>query len=305
MSVDLRRHVGLVLLLAGAASLLLGPSPAGRFIGHRLTGSSGVARAAPGAVAPAGVADGSVAGSQGGSGAKGQPASPAPGGPAPGASGQATPSPGASRSGPAGPPGTVAGAIRRTGTAAVALTFDDGPDPVQTPLMLDLLEANGVKATFCLVGFRVRDNPDLVRRIVAEGHTLCNHSWQHLLDLATRDPEYVRHDLEATNAAIRSAVPDARIAYFRAPGGNFTPELVALAKRLGMTSIHWHVDPRDWDHKKGETDPAHVARVIEWVQRITRPGSIVLSHDNRQPDTIEAYRTLLPWLKARFVLAPL
>jgi peptidoglycan-N-acetylglucosamine deacetylase len=297
----------LVLLLAGAVSLVLGPSPAGRFLGHRLTGSAGVARAAPGAVAPGGSsADGVAAGgSQGGTGAKGQPASPAPGGPATGAPGRATPSPGAGRSGPAGPPGTVAGAIRRTGTAAVALTFDDGPDPVQTPLLLDLLEANGVKATFCLVGFRVRDNPDIVRRIAAEGHTLCNHSWQHLLDLAIRDPEYVRQDLEDTNAAIRSAVPEARIAYFRAPGGNFTPELVALAKRLGMTSIHWHVDPRDWDHKKGETDPAHVARVVEWVQRITRPGSIVLSHDNRQPDTIEAYRTLLPWLKARFALVPL
>ncbi len=307
VSVDLRRHVGLVLLFAGAASLLLGPGPAGRLLGHRLTGSSGVARAAPGAVAPGGSsADGVAAGgSQASSGAKGQPATPSPGGPGTGPSGRATPSPGASRSGPAGPPGTVAGAIRRTGTAAVALTFDDGPDPVQTPLLLDLLKEHGVKATFCMVGFRVRDNPDIVRRIAAEGHTLCNHSWQHLLDLATRDPEYVRRDLESTNAEIRAAVPGARIAYFRAPGGHFTPELVGLARQLGMTSIHWHVDPRDWDHKKGETGPAHVARVVDWVQRVTRPGSIVLSHDNRQPDTIEAYRTLLPWLKARFRLAPL
>jgi peptidoglycan-N-acetylglucosamine deacetylase len=187
---------------------------------------------------------------------------------------------------------------------AVALTFDDGPDPVQTPRILDLLAASGVKATFCLVGFRARDYPDLVRRIAAEGHTLCNHSWQHLFDLARRPADYIRADLMRTNETIRAAVPGAKIAYFRAPGGNFTPGLVAHARGLGMAPIYWEVDTRDWEHR-GASDQAHIDRVIAVVRKYTRPGSIVLSHDNRQPTTIEAYRWLLPWLKERFRLVAL
>jgi peptidoglycan/xylan/chitin deacetylase (PgdA/CDA1 family) len=197
-----------------------------------------------------------------------------------------------------------AGSDRRTGSPVVALTFDDGPDPENTPKILDVLKQYGVKATFCVVGFRARDHPDLIRRIVAEGHTLCNHSWQHLLNLANRPVDYIRWDLAKTNEAIRAAVPDAKISYFRAPGGNFTRGLVGLAHGYGMASIYWQCDPRDWEHK-GESDAAHVSHVIAEVQRCAKPGAIVLSHDNAQPDTTEAYRTLLPWLKARFTLSAL
>ncbi|MEV4636487.1 polysaccharide deacetylase family protein [Actinoplanes sp. NPDC049548] len=82
------------------------------------------------------------------------------------------------------------------------------------------------RATFCLVGHRVRDNKALVRRIAAEGHTLCNHSW----------------DLEATNEQLHRAAPDAEIKYFRAPYGNFSPRLADFAARLGMTPLRWNVD---------------------------------------------------------------
>ncbi|NUT37700.1 MAG: polysaccharide deacetylase family protein [Hamadaea sp.] len=200
-----------------------------------------------------------------------------------------------------------AGSVSVTGGQTVALTFDDGPDPVNTPKMLDLLAACGVKATFCLVGFRARNHPDLVARIAAEGHTLCNHSWQHLFDLGAdeRTDEYIRHDLEATTAVIQRAAPQAKVAYFRAPGGNFTPRLVQIAKDLGMISLYWSLDPRDWESSKYGTGPSMVGHIIGAVQRDTRPGSIVLSHDNGKPDTITAYRTLLPWLKARFRLVAL
>ncbi|MFF5231684.1 polysaccharide deacetylase family protein [Dactylosporangium sp. NPDC000521] len=206
------------------------------------------------------------------------------------------------------PPGTghgAAGSQSRTGTTAVALTFDDGPDPVNTPKILDLLRDNGVKATFCLVGFRARDNPALVRRIADEGHTLCNHSWQHLTNLAKKDPGYIDWDLKRTNEAIRAAAPGVPIRYFRAPGGNFTPGLIAKAKDLGMASIYWDVDPADWNHTKDADDAAHIRRVIAEVKQHVRQGSIVLSHDNKQPDTIIAYQTLLPLLKRYFTLEAL
>src|SRR5262249_53412345 len=98
---------------------------------------------------------------------------------------------------------------------------------------------------------------------------------------------------------------DVPIKYFRAPGGNFTSALVAKAQELGMSSIYWDVDPRDWDHKGDRNDSAHIARVIAQVKSHVRQGSIVLSHDNGQPDTIVAYRTLVPWLKQYFTLEAL
>jgi peptidoglycan/xylan/chitin deacetylase (PgdA/CDA1 family) len=197
-----------------------------------------------------------------------------------------------------------AGSILKTGSAGVALTFDDGPDPINTPKILDLLQQCGVKATFCLVGFRVEAHPDLVKRIYNEGHTLCNHSWQHLFDLGSdkRSDDYIRIDLKKTNSYIHQAVPGAPIKYFRAPGGNFTTRLVNIASNLGMTSIYWHVDPRDWDNAKYGRGAPMVNHIVSSVENDVRPGSIVLSHDNGKPDTITAYRTLLPWLKARFTL---
>ncbi|OJF10335.1 polysaccharide deacetylase family protein [Couchioplanes caeruleus] len=192
----------------------------------------------------------------------------------------------------------------KTGGAGVALTFDDGPDPVQTPRLLDLLKKNGVKATFCLVGMQAAEHPELVRRIVREGHALCNHTWRHNLTLGKEKPAKIRADLEKTNNAIRAAVPDAPIKYMRAPGGNFTPRFVTEASRLGMTSIYWQVDPRDWEHH-GESSGEHQAKIIREVKRHVGKGSIVLSHDNAQPDTIAAYASLLPWLKKRYQLIAL
>ncbi len=198
-----------------------------------------------------------------------------------------------------------AGSLMTTGTAGVALTFDDGPDPVQTPKILDLLAEYHVHATFCLVGQNVRAHPDLVRRIVAEGHTICNHSWRHSLVLGKQKPGAIRADLQQTNDAILAAAPDARIKYMRAPGGNFTPAFVKVAADLGMTSIYWTVDPRDWDHPQGETDAAHKAKVLKAIKTQTHHGTIVLSHDYGQPDTIAAYRDLIPWLQSRYQLIPL
>ena len=206
---------------------------------------------------------------------------------------------------PSKPRYSTAGTQRTTGGSGVALTFDDGPDPVLTPQLLDLLRKYRVKATFCLVGKRATEFPHLVRRIVAEGHTLCNHSWNHEFPLASWPVEQIRANLQNTNAAIRKAVPNAKIAYFRAPGGNFNSRVIAIAKSMGMHSIYWTVDTRDWDAETFGHGAPMVRHIIYSVQHSTYPGGIVLSHDLGKPDTIAAYRTLLPWLKARYKLIPL
>ncbi|MEV4347625.1 polysaccharide deacetylase family protein [Actinoplanes sp. NPDC049596] len=230
-------------------------------------------------------------------------AAPPPAATAPTAAPSATPS--AQQTGESAPKAPVTGpgaSLLTTGTQAVALTFDDGPDPVQTPKILALLKQNDVKAVFCLVGSQVKKHPEIVRQIVDAGHTLCNHTWDHSLKIGKDKPEQIKADLERTNVEIRTAVPGAEIPFFRAPGGNFTDRLVAVAGGAGMTSIYWQVDPRDWDHPEGETDAQHVDRVIAAVQKHVKPGSIVLSHDFGQPDTIAAYEKLIPWLKAKFTL---
>jgi peptidoglycan/xylan/chitin deacetylase (PgdA/CDA1 family) len=201
------------------------------------------------------------------------------------------------------PPGSgPSQSLRTTGSSAVALTFDDGPDPVQTPKILALLAEHDVKATFCLVGQQVQKHPEIVAQIVAAGHTLCNHTWSHSLTIGKDKPTAIRADLERTNAAIRAAVPGAQIPFFRAPGGNFTDRLVSVAYADDMTSLYWEVDPRDWDHPEGEDDTAHIDRVIAELHKNVKPGSIILSHDFSQPDTIAAYESLLPWLTANFTV---
>ncbi|PRX24721.1 polysaccharide deacetylase family protein [Actinoplanes italicus] len=190
--------------------------------------------------------------------------------------------------------------LRTTGSRVVMLSFDDGPDPVETPKILALLEKHQVKAVFCLVGTQARRHPDLVRQIAEAGHVLCNHTWSHDLKIGTKKSNQILNDLQRTNAAIRAAAPGVEIPYFRAPGGNFTDRLVKTAYGDGMTSLYWEVDPRDWEHPEGETSAEHVKRIVTQVKKETRPGSIVLSHDFNQPDTTSAYEQLLPWLVANF-----
>jgi peptidoglycan/xylan/chitin deacetylase (PgdA/CDA1 family) len=207
--------------------------------------------------------------------------------------------------GPGRPPllpdkGGPAGARRTTGSRAVALTFDDGPDPTFTPQVLTLLRRYHVKATFCLVGQNAQAFPQLVRAIVADGHTLCNHSWQHDTGLGRRSKAAIRSDLERTNAAILRAAPGARVSYFRQPGGMWTSAVVAVAKQLGMSSLHWEVDPQDW-RKPG------AGSIVATVNAGTVRGAIVLLHDagGDRRGTVTALRTILPNLTRRFQLVAL
>ncbi len=207
---------------------------------------------------------------------------------------------------PGGSPNGPAGSLSGTGTSAVALTFDDGPDPVTTPRLIALLDQYHVHATFCVIGSRARDYPDLIRLIVAHGNTLCNHSWQHLEDLAQRDYSYQAWDLEQTNIAIQNAVPGVQIHFMRAPGGNFTSELNNLIGIEHMKPLFWNVDPRDWDNPTYGTGSKMVNHIITTVEAQVKAGSVILSHDRSQhPDTYTAYQTLLPWLLARYQLVPL
>jgi peptidoglycan/xylan/chitin deacetylase (PgdA/CDA1 family) len=192
------------------------------------------------------------------------------------------------------------GAHVTTGTPRVALTFDDGPDPRYTPQVLAALREHHVKATFCVVGENAQDHPDLIQAIVADGHTLCNHSWHHDVTLGKRSPDVIRADLERTNEAIRAAVPNAPIVWYRQPGGAWTRPVVSVAQQLGMSPLHWAVDPSDWEAPGAGKITAAVLTQVE-------PGSVVLLHDaggDRQ-GTVDALARILPDLTSRFELEAL
>jgi peptidoglycan/xylan/chitin deacetylase (PgdA/CDA1 family) len=192
----------------------------------------------------------------------------------------------------------TAGVVAKTtSTDTVALTFDDGPSD-QTMPMLNLLRTYGVKATFCLVGENVREHPDLVQAIVRDGHTLCNHTWNHDLNLGQQPAEVIRADLQRTSDEIHKVVPGVPIKYFRHPGGNWTTTAVAVAQEMAMTSIDWDTDPSDWNTAAYPVGPTMINHIVDTIKQSVQPGSIVLSHDagGDRTSTLAAYQTLLPYL---------
>jgi peptidoglycan/xylan/chitin deacetylase (PgdA/CDA1 family) len=175
----------------------------------------------------------------------------------------------------------------------VALTFDDGPNPVWTPRILAALAQANVRATFCLIGRQAEQYPALVRAIVAGGHTLCNHTWDHDERLNHRSEADILKEMSKSQAAITAASGGVAPQFFRAPGGAWSPQVELLARRLHMTPLKWTVDPRDW----ARPGPGHI---IGAVMARLRPGGIVLLHDGggRRDQTLAALHYFLVRLPA-------
>ncbi|MER5887875.1 polysaccharide deacetylase family protein, partial [Streptomyces sp. NPDC001941] len=125
------------------------------------------------------------------------------------------------------------------GPRGVNITIDDGPDPRWTPRMLELLDQFGVKATFCMVGTQARAHPDLVKRVVAEGHRLCDHSVSHDTAMDKQSQDYQRRQILDAERMITEASGGVRPMYYRAPGGAFTPYSRKLAASRGMRPLGW------------------------------------------------------------------
>ncbi len=175
----------------------------------------------------------------------------------------------------------------------VYLTFDDGPGP-QTAAFLDVLAGKGVRATFCQVGNRLAEFPAVAQRVVAEGHTLCNHSWDHRLHLGSADASDVDAEITRTQDAV--AALGASSHWFRAPGGDFgtTDTLRQVAQARGVVPLGWAVDSRDW------TKPGVDVIVANVLSAVT-PGAVVLLHDAGGTDrdqTLAALPGIIDGLRA-------
>lgn len=175
--------------------------------------------------------------------------------------------------------GTALIAPRRCGE--LALTFDDGPSPLFTPRLLDLLAARNVHATFFLLGEHAVAHPELVRRVAAEGHLVGTHSFSHI-DLALASATRIRAEIDRGKQVVEE-ISGTPVRFFRPPYGSRRPAVFRIARSLGLTPVLWSAMTCDWR----EPDAAKIAsRLGSKIDRLCRRGcsaNIVL-HDGSSAD---------------------
>ncbi|MBQ8401437.1 MAG: polysaccharide deacetylase family protein [Clostridia bacterium] len=175
------------------------------------------------------------------------------------------------------------------GEKKIALTFDDGPHPVYTREILDILSEYGIRATFFCIGVNAEQYPSLVQEEIAAGHEIGNHTYGHR-NLRSVSGEGVREEILGMEEVLWE-VTESRPHLFRPPGGQYCDEVCRAAAELEYTVILWSVDTRDWAHTP-------VPEIVENVMTNTEEGDIILFHDfvSGESPTPEALRRILPEL---------
>jgi peptidoglycan-N-acetylglucosamine deacetylase len=175
--------------------------------------------------------------------------------------------------------------------AQISLTFDDGPDLIYTPRILDILKKYQVKATFFLLGENAEKYPEVVKRMVQEDHVVANHSYHHLNFQKLNNTQF-HEQVQKTQAVLQKLT-----GYFpkllRPPYGEINEKQLAWATDQGIYVIMWNVDSLDW---KGLT----AEQVMDNVLPCTYPGSIVLQHSTgRMAGSVKALDLMIPSFKKR------
>jgi peptidoglycan/xylan/chitin deacetylase (PgdA/CDA1 family) len=154
--------------------------------------------------------------------------------------------------------------------ACVALSFDDGPDRVTTPLVLDLLKSYQVSATFFVTGKNARNHPDLIARILAQGHTIGNHTYSHDPLIMLKSSRQLKAEIVQTQDVL--GTNGIRPLAFRPPAGITNPKLGPVLRELGMTAVNFSCRAMDKGNRK-------VAGMASKILGRVRPGDIILLHD--------------------------
>jgi peptidoglycan/xylan/chitin deacetylase (PgdA/CDA1 family) len=184
----------------------------------------------------------------------------------------------------------------QTEEKVVALTFDDGPDPIYTPRVLDILDRFEVRATFFMIGQQAQTYPDWVRRVRSRGHQIGNHSFRHLFYLSWLSPDRIRAEIGATQEVlyrINGEYPR----YFRSPLGWVSNDLIAVCRELNLPIINGSV-------KAGDVSLPGTEQIIETVLSSVRNGDIIILHDaggvgpyRDRTQTLEALPVIIEKLK--------
>jgi peptidoglycan/xylan/chitin deacetylase (PgdA/CDA1 family) len=172
----------------------------------------------------------------------------------------------------------------------IALTIDDGPDPVVTPQVLDLLDRYATRATFFCIGIQAERHPDLCREIVQRGHAVENHSQQHFLYFSLLGPRSLMRELQASQGTL-TRISGQRPLFFRAPAGLRNLFLAPLLARLGLRLASWSV--RGFDTRINDPE-----RVKSSLLRGLRAGAILLLHDGHAARTAAGIPVILEVLPA-------
>lgn len=173
---------------------------------------------------------------------------------------------------------------RKATERMVALTFDDGPNPKTTPALLDILKKHNTKATFFILGQNIAGNEGIIKRMVAEGHEIANHSWSHP-NFTTLSSEQVKQEVEQTQSALEK-ITGQRPQMIRPPYGAVNQKVM---EAMNLPVMYWSVDSLDWKSRDAKA-------ILEVVKTNTRPGSIILLHDIHQP-TVDAVESIIYYLK--------
>lgn len=176
--------------------------------------------------------------------------------------------------------------MAHTNEKVVALTFDDGPDPVDTPVILDILKEKNVRATFFILGQAAQDNPNLLRRLVKEGHEIGNHSFKH-----DYQQSHLLEEMDLTDQEVFAAT-GTHTYYYRPPGGFVSKSQLAAIKKNGHVVALWSVDSKDW------RNPG-VNQIVNNVTKNVFPGAIILMHDGgyHRAQTVKALGSIIDALR--------
>jgi peptidoglycan/xylan/chitin deacetylase (PgdA/CDA1 family) len=177
---------------------------------------------------------------------------------------------------------------------AIYLTFDDGPHPTFTPRIIDILRSRSIKATFFVVGSRLKKRylADLVLAAASDGHVIGNHTFTHP-DLTACSEEQIREEIENTCSQLQSLGIQSRL--LRPPYGSTNPKVTEVVQRLGYELTFWDNDPRDWK-SDSQSENEWVANAISGVDH--RNARVIVCHDTHQR-TVDHLGSLIEELSTR------
>lgn len=184
----------------------------------------------------------------------------------------------------------------------IFFTFDDGPHPVYTSQILDILEEKNVKATFFFLGKKAQKFPEIIRLVKEKGHAIGSHGYSHR-PIWLLPPSIIKDEFEKTDNIIYSILGEYP-KYIRPPWGGFNLGMMRFLNSRKRTLVLWSLDSRDWQRNIGVDD------IVERVIKKIKPGDIILFHDGRWEDiskkTAEALPPIIEKLKERgYEISPL
>lgn len=160
----------------------------------------------------------------------------------------------------------------KTKQKVIALSFDDGPHPLRTPLVLEVLAKHQVKAIFFLIGEEAEKYPEIVKQIKEEGHLIGNHSYKHVGKFPLLNKLRMEEDLKKCESTLTN-ITNQEIKYFRPPFGVTNPTIGSVVRKLGYETIGWSIRSFDTNNKSRTI-------ILRRIKKLAHPGGIILMHDN-------------------------